>query len=58
MNELCFSVVVLNLKKLLIIDFNKLKISSRYARQILCLDYSNQQEKRNISKLYMIARGH
>ena len=25
---------------------------------MLCLDYSNLQERRNISKLYMIARGH
>ena len=25
-------------------------------RQKLCLDYSNLQERRNISKLYMIAR--
>ena len=25
---------------------------------MLCLDYSNLQEKRNLSKLYMIARGH
>ena len=28
------------------------------ARQMLCLDYSNLQEGRNVSKLYMIARGH
>ena len=25
---------------------------------MLCLDYANLQERRNISKLYMIARGH
>ena len=34
------------------------KTSSICARQILCLDYSNLEERRNISKLYMIARGH
>ena len=34
------------------------KISSTCARQILRLDYSHLQERRNISKLYMIARGH
>ena len=25
---------------------------------MLCLDYSNLEERRNINKLYMIARGH
>ena len=34
------------------------KISSTCVQQMLCLNYSNQQEKRNINKLYMIARGH
>ena len=38
--------------------FDQWKISSTCAGQMLCLDYSNQQERRNISKLYMIARGH
>ena len=28
------------------------------ARKMLHLDYSNLQERRNISELYMIARGH
>ena len=28
------------------------------AQQMLCLDDSNPQEVRNITKLYMIARGH
>ena len=28
------------------------------AQQMLCLDYSHMQERRNISKLYMIVRGH
>ena len=58
MSELCLTVVVLNLNKFLTIDFNNQKISSTCARQMLCLDYSNLQERRNISKLYMIARGH
>ena len=58
MNELCFTVVVLNLSKFLTIHFNKQKRSSTCARQMLCLDYSNLQERRNISKLYMIAGGH
>ena len=34
------------------------KISNTCARQMLCLEYRNLQERRNISKLYMIARGH
>ena len=34
------------------------EISSTCARQMLCLDFSNLQEMRNISKLYMIAGGH
>ena len=34
------------------------KIISTCARQMLCLDYSNLQERRNVSKLYMIAREH
>ena len=38
--------------------FDQWKISSTCAGQMLCLDYSNQRERRNISKLYMIARGH
>ena len=102
MNELYFTVVVLNLNKFLSIDFNKQtlhkkwsfplrissvnviksavswgfghiywinprwktsffvqwKISSTCARQMLCLDYSNLQDRRNLSKLYLIARGH
>ena len=29
-----------------------------YARQMLCLDYLNLQDRRDISELYMIARGH
>ena len=29
-----------------------------WAQQMLCPDYSNMQESRNISKLYMIDRGH
>ena len=33
-------------------------MSSTYAQQMLCLDYSNLQDRRNISKLYMTARGH
>ena len=57
MNELCFTVVVLNLNNFLTIDFNKQKIIGTGARQILCLDYSNLQERRYISKLYMTARG-
>ena len=32
--------------------------NSTCACQRLCLDYSSLQEKRNISKLKMIARGH
>ena len=56
MNELFFTVVVLNLSKFLTMDFNKQKISSTCTRQMLCLDYSNLEERRNISKLYMIAR--
>ena len=51
MNELCFIVVVLNLNSFLIIDFNKQKASSKCARQMLFLDYSNLQERRIISKL-------
>ena len=102
MNELCFTVVVLNLNKFLTIDFNKQilnkkwnfplrissvnvtksavscgfdhiywrnsqwktsffvqwKISNTCFQQSLCLDYSNLQERRNISKLYMIVREH
>ena len=58
MKELFFTVVVLNLNKFLTIDFNKQKISSICAQQMLCLDYSNLQERINISKLYMLARGH
>ena len=38
--------------------FVQWKISSTCARRMLCLDYSHLQERRNISKLYMIARGH
>ena len=34
------------------------KISSTCARQMLRLDYLNLQERRSISKLHMIARGH
>ena len=45
-------------EQLLTIDFNKQKISSTCALQMLCLDYSNLEERRNISKLYIIARGH
>ena len=56
MNDLCFTVVVLNLNKFLTIDFNKQKISSTSSRQTLYLDYSNLEERRHISKLYMIAR--
>ena len=58
MNGLCFTVVALNLNMFLNIDFNKQKLSSTCARQMLCLDYSNLEERRNISKLYMITRGH
>ena len=29
-----------------------------FAREMLCLVNSNLQERRNISKLYMVARGH
>ena len=58
MNGLCFTVVALNLNMFLKIDFNKQKLSSTCARQMLCLDYSNLEERRNISKLYMITRGH
>ena len=43
------------MKKLIFVHW---KISSTCAGQILCLDYSNLQERRNISKLYMTARGH
>ena len=39
-------------------SFNKQKISNTCTRKILCLDYSNLEERRNISKLYMIVRGH
>ena len=58
MNELCFTVVVSNLNKFLTIDFNKQNISSTCAWQTFCVDYSNLQERRNLSKLYMTARGH
>ena len=58
MNGLCFTVVALNLNMFLNIDFNKQKLSSTCARQMLCLDYSNLEERRNISKLYIITRGH
>ena len=51
MNELCFNVAVLNLNKFLTIDFNNKKTSSTCPRQMLCLDYSNMQERTNISKL-------
>ena len=34
------------------------KISSTCAHQMLCLEYSDLQERKNISKLYMIARGY
>ena len=72
MNELCFTVFMLNLSKFLTIDFNKQtlhkkwsfplrissvnvwKISSSCTRQMLCLDYSNLQERRNISKFYIL----
>ena len=40
------------------LSFVQWKMSSTCAWQILCLDYSNLQERRNISKLCMIARGH
>ena len=39
-------------------NFSAMKKSSTCARQMLCLDYSSLQEKRNISKLHMIVRGH
>ena len=58
MNELCFTFVVLNLHKFLTTNFNKQKLVARALGQMLCLDYSNLQERRNISKLYMIATGH
>ena len=58
MNELCFTVVVLNLNKFLTIEFNKQKISSTWGRQMLCLDYSSLQERRNVTKSYMTAREH
>lgn len=48
MNELCFTTAVLNLNKFLNIDFNKQKISSSCARKVLCLDYSNLEERRKI----------
>ena len=51
MNELFFTVVVLNLNKCLTIDFNQPKTSTS-AQQMLCIDYSNIQEGRNISNLY------
>ena len=38
--------------------FGQWKISSTCAQQMLCPDYSNLQERRSISKLYMIARGY
>ena len=38
--------------------FVQWKISSTCARQMLFLDYSNLQERRNISKLYIIGIGH
>ena len=49
---------MLNLNKFLPIDFNKQKTSGTCAWQMLCLDYSNMQGRKHISKLYMIARGH
>ena len=58
MNELCFTFVVLYLYKFLTTNFNKQKLVARALRQMLCLDYSNLQERRNISKLNMIATGH
>ena len=39
MNQLYFTVAVLNLNKFLRIDFNKQKISSACPRQMLFLDY-------------------
>ena len=33
-------------------------MSSTWTWQMLCLDYSDMQEKRNIIKLYMIAVWH
>ena len=51
MNELVFTVVVLNLNKCLTIDFNQPKTSTS-AWQMLRIDYSNIQEGRNISNLY------
>ena len=51
MNELFFTVVVLNLNKCLTIDFNQPETSTS-AWQMLCIDYSNIQEGRNISNLY------
>ena len=59
MNELCFTVAMLNLNMFLTIDFNKqTSVSSMCTQQILWLDYSNLQKRRNISKLYMTARRH
>ena len=57
MNELCFTTVVL-IWTSFNHSFNKQKIINTSARKILCLDYSNLEERRNISKLYMIVRGH
>ena len=39
--------------------FNHIFNKQKYVAcvQMLCLDYSNLQEKRNVSKLYMIVRG-
>ena len=45
MNELCFTTAVLNLNKFLNIDFNKQKLSSSCAQKVLCLDYSNLEER-------------
>ena len=58
MNELCFTVVVLSLNKFLTTDFNKQKYVACELDKMLCVEFSNQQERRNISKLYMTARGH
>ena len=50
MNELCFIVVVLNLNKFLIIDFNKQKQVARVLEKC-CVETIQIYRKEDISKL-------
>ena len=46
MNELCFTVVALNLNKLLTIDFNRQKISSTCSANVMSRLFKSARKKK------------